>query len=420
MSFTISPERWRRDVGIVAAGRALSLLGDEVAVIALILRASDAPNGAAMVTALLLAAMTPALVLAPLSGLLVDRLPTRALVAVTSLIQAALCASLVLVDQPMAVLALVFGLNAAQTVVGPAWQALVPRLAPGDRLPSALSTMQAAAAVAGMLGPAIGGLLVGVAGVPAALAVDALSFLALTAAALLIRGDRRPDPAGEQGSTSREAVAGFGHLLREPVLCGLVVLIGSFVVALGAVNVAEVFLVTDVLGATALMYGLMGTVFAVGSLGGALLAPRLASDTDGDDRYLLKRVLLACVALSASIGLLAVAPSLAVVAVASLAIGVSNACLNIWVQLIVVGRTPDELRGRVFAALQAVGNGALMVALAVGGAAIGLIGVRELVGVAAAVSVAVVAALAPLLLRRRQPSTSSSPTAIVPGVTTSA
>jgi MFS family permease len=401
MSFIVFATGWRRDVGIVAGGRALSLLGDEVAIVALILHASDAPNAAFLVMLLLAAAMLPALLLAPISGLLVDRLPTRALVTVTSLSQAAICGALVVVEQPAVILLLVFALNAAQSVVGPAWQALLPRLVPPDRLPSALSALQASSAVAGMLGPALGGLLVGLSGVQTALVVDSLSFLALTAAALLVRGERRPAPSDAGQSMARESVAGFRHLRSEPVVAALVVLLSGFILVLGAVNVAEVFLVTDVLDASAAMYGLMGTLFAAGALAGALLAPRLHAETAPDpDRRLSQGVLIACLTVSFGIGLAACAPSLLVLGAASLVIGVGQASISIWAQVLVVRRTPDEIRGRVFAALQAAMNGAMMLALGAGGLALALTGPRVVVAVAAAAAALVILALAPVMLRQ--------------------
>jgi len=62
----------------------------------------------------------------------------------------------------------------------------------------------------------------------------------------------------------------------------------------------------------------------------------------------------------------------------------------------------------------------MMVALGVGGVALALTGARQVIAVAALAAIVVVLALAPVLLRRRQSMTSSSPTEMVPEPTTSA
>ena len=399
MSFTSSTApprllRWRRDLALISGGRAISLLGDEIAVIALLLRASDTPDAVVTVAALLIAATVPSILLAPLAGLLVDRLATKPLVAATCMAQAVVCLVLAGTTSSVVAVALVVVLNAGQTVVGPAWQALVPSVVPEERLAPALATVQTASAGAGMLGPALGGLLVGLGGASLALSVDAASFVVLAVAALLVSATRTVEPNDVSDGLRRQATAGLRLIASDGVLRSLVILIAAFVLALGAVNVAEVFLITDVLQASATAYGVVGACFAAGLLVGAVVARRTL-----DDERLVRRLLAATGLMVVGIASLGLSPNVAVAAAASVVVGIGNGMLNVHGQQLIIRRSPQAVLGRVFAALQAVVNAALLSALALGGVLLGLIDVRALVLSAAATTALALALSGPSLLR---------------------
>jgi len=403
MSFTPAV---RRDLTLVAAGRATSMLGDEVAVIALALWASHQGRGTLAVAALVMAATLPQLLAAPFAGLLVDRLPARRLIATVSSLQALVCLAVVPAigaDDLGAVLALVVALNVGQTIANPAWQALVPAIVAPEQISRALGTVQAATAGALLLGPALGGLLVGAVGTASALVVDAMSFAVLAVVALALRGDRRPAGTGER--TQGEMSAGIRLIGRDPVLRSVLVLVTALVLAAGAVNVAEIFLITGTLGAGPAVYGLVGALFAGGVMLGAVLAGKDRSVTSAGRTLVGVTISMAC-----SMVVLGLAPTLAVAALASMAVGVGNGMLNVLAQSIFVRRSPSDVLGRVFAALQGVIGAAMLVATGLGGMLLGALGVRPvIVGGGVLAVVALLGVSRPLLTARdTQPATSST------------
>ncbi len=390
MSFTSSA---RRDLALVATGRGLSLLGDEVAVLGLVLWASVRGEGPLPVTALVVAAALPQLLAAPLAGLLADRLPTRRLVVAVSVLQSLVVLALVAAvgsgSLPLVVLG-VLALNVGQAVANPAWQALVPTIAPGDDLPRALSVLQTVTAAAMLLGPAVGGLLVGGLGISAALVVDAVSFLALAAVGLALRVERRPEPEAAQEKGA--AWAGVQLVARTPLLRAMFVLLAATLLAVGAVNVAEVFLLTQRLGATAEVYGAIGALFALGLMVGAVAARRPLGVRAS------ARLLVGVLAwMSAALVVLGLAPSLAVAGAATFAVGIGNGLLNVLVQSIVVRRTPEPVLGRVFAALSALVGAGLIVATTAGGALLAVVDVRTVIVSCAVLSLVVIAAVGRVL-----------------------
>ena len=383
---------------IVAAGRAASVVGDQVALVVLMLWASQRGHGAGLVAALVVAAALPQLLIAPIAGLAADRLRVRRLVVVTALLQALLCvviAALLPGAAPAAIVALVALRATGQTFLSPAWQAWVPTLVPAQGLSAALSLIQTTAAGAALVGPLLGGALVGAVGAQWALMVDAAAFLAIGAAALLISTEpARTRGASEAVGTGGALTAGLRVVSADPVLRGFVALLATIVVALGAINVAEVFLVTEELGAGPAAYGAVGSVFALGLMGGARFARRNRTDER------LARLLVAATALMGVSGvLLGLAPGIVAAGLASFSLGLGNGALNVLGQTLTVRRTPQAMLGRVFAVVQSIVGAGSLVATAMGGLLLAMFAVREVVVASGAVTVLAVLVVGRMIIR---------------------
>src|ERR687896_1515529 len=84
----------RRDFLLIFVAFALSSLGDYVALITLTLRVEALTGSGWAVAALLLTGLVPPVVLAPVAGLLVDRLETVRVLVLAALLQAAVAVGL--------------------------------------------------------------------------------------------------------------------------------------------------------------------------------------------------------------------------------------------------------------------------------------------------------------------------------------
>lgn len=399
MSFTTSAPRsplWQhRDLRVAVLARALCLLGDEAAVVALVLRAHDGGEGGWLVAALFAAAALPAVLLAPWVGRLVDASSSRGLLVAAGLVQALLCCGLVVVSAPVALLALVAGLGVGQAVTAVTWQALLPHLVGPDRLAAALGLSQATSTAAAVLAPVLAGLLVGTAGPAPVLLVDAATFLALTAAGLLVRTTRRPgtDLAGHARARGR-ARDGALFLMQDKVLAPLVVALLAFILLAGSVNVVEVFLVRDSYGASSTWYGVLGAVFAVGLVLGSALAGRCVGTLS-----LVRADLAGVAALAAGLVLFGLVPGVALALPAALLAGTGNGAVNVATGALVMGRAADHLRGRVGAALSGSTNAAMLAALALGGVLAAVLEPRAVFLLGGGAALLVVALAAPPVLR---------------------
>jgi MFS family permease len=375
----------RRDLGIAVSARAVSLLGDEMAAIALVLRWQSHGGGAPQIALLLVAAMLPIVVLAPIAGRAADRYDSRLLLVTASLAQAAACAVLVFATAPVAVLALVAALAAGQAFTATTWQALLPAISGPADLTRAVGLAQAGTTVAGIAAPALAGVLTGAFGARIPLLVDTATFLAITVAALAVstrRGGAEPADSAPTG--------GFALLWRDPLLRVLVLLLALFITLGAMVNVVEVFLVRSTFGASAAWYGALGAVWGVGLFAGALAAGRLPQSR------LAFGAVIGTVGLSAGLLGYAVAPGIWWVLPASIIGGIANGAINVTGFALVALRSAETHRGRIMASVNAVACAAQLGAYALGGVVGGLLSPRAVFGLAGLTGL-----LAPALLGRR-------------------
>src|SRR5207249_5414008 len=120
---------------------------------------------------------------------------------------------------------LIYVLAALGSAVGafdlPARQALMPTLVPREHLPNAISLNTIMFQTASVVGPSIGGLLIATAGVGWAYAVNAVSFVFVAVALLMMRDlpKRAPSEAGSRDDVSwHAALEGLRFVFRSPII----------------------------------------------------------------------------------------------------------------------------------------------------------------------------------------------------------
>jgi MFS family permease len=371
----------RRDLLIALAGRLTSTFGDEVALVALTLRL-QADGARPYEVALLLAAGTvPLLLLARYVGRLVDRQDSRRLLVAAGLAAVATTAPLVVLHSVAAIVILVAVLGASQLLSATTWSALIPRVVGEDHVAEAISAMQSLNALVMVAAPAVGGVLAAAFGTGVPLALDLATFIALTAAAALVRTRRRPEPMRPDGP-AEQSHGGFTLLLRDQVLAPLTIGVALVVLLVGMVDVVLVFLVRDTLHASAAWYGAAQAAWMTGMVVGALGGGRLRTEA-GRTWVTLGGVGVVCAALAP----FAVAPSVWILMPLSILGGIANGYATVCFSTLLVTRTPEANRGRVNAAINAILGGAQGLSLLAGGALAVVLSPRAIYGVAGALGV---------------------------------
>jgi len=368
----------------------------------LTLHLQETTDSALAVAALFVALWAPVVVLAPVAGLLVDRLEARGVLLVASLGQAAIAAGLALaLDSVAAILVLAMLLGVGFAVAQPAEFSLVPLIGGDEALTEINGLVETARYVGMTAGPALGGLLAGLGGTEAAMLVNAGTFAAVALAALLLKTRRRPQPRATDAEPER-ARDGVIFLFRDRTLALAMTVVFVSLLFMTASVTAEVFFLREDLGVSDAVYGLVFAAWTVGMVAGALVVARRVPAS----AYVLG-VLLAVGVQGAGLGLPTVWLVVGFGAAMWFIGGLGHGTKNVLARTLIQQRVPDRLHGRAFAAYNGLRNGAELFALAGGGLLVAALGGRTTLALAGAIPV--VAALAGLALYVRQRGGAAAP-----------
>lgn len=175
-------------------------------------------------------------------------------------------------------LGLVIGTGLALNL--PAWNAILPDLVPRGLIASAVALNAASFNAARAIGPALGGILVAVYGAAAGFAFNALSYLAIIIA-LLVIGRQLEASAREAPQSMRSAIlTGLRFARFTPTFRGLIALVALFAVT-SAVVQAILPVQTTYLGGAELAFGILYGAMGAGALLGVVIRPRIGRWLEG-------------------------------------------------------------------------------------------------------------------------------------------
>lgn len=239
----------------------------------------------------------------------------------------------------------IYGLTALQAIAfafdGPARQALVPNLVPAKDLPNAFSMTSIAFQAGSILGPALTGFAIAFAGLAAVYYINAVSFLAVIFALILI-GDVPQKASIHSKAVSWETInEGIQFILNKPIILSTMLL--DFVATFFAsANTLMPIVARDILHVGVLEYGWLSAAQSVGAVLAALVISQIAEIRRQGPIFLGAVVVFGVATvlfgLSSSIVL-----AWCALAVSGAADSVSTIIRNTIRQL----QTPDHMRGRM-------------------------------------------------------------------------
>jgi len=350
--------------------RTISQIGDVAQFTTLALLLIALTGSGLGVSGAVLAEIAPVLLLAPLAGSLVDRLPRVRVMVAADLARVLLPAVLSVWHDNVAVAyAVAFGLSAGQVFFSPAAQSLLPAVVEDDELVAANSGIWTAAVTAQVLVAPVAAVMAVQVGFGAAFAVNSASF---ALSALVLRGLHEPArPTAVSVSSpfvhAREALT---VLTRVPLL--KVLAAGQFLAALsaGATSALLVVLAQERLGGGG-GYGLLVAAIGLGAGAGPLLLLKRIKDPRRPLFVFGPYAVRGVVDL-----VLAAVTALPLAAAALMVYGLSTSTGNVSFSSLVQSRVPDELRGRVFAGFDVVWQSGRLLSLLGGGLLADAVGIR--------------------------------------------
>lgn len=341
----VEPLRRDRDFRYLWMGQVVSGLGRQVTSIVLPYQLYVLTGTPLAIGALALVQVVPIMAFSLGGGVVADAVDRRRLLLVTQAglaTTSAALAGLAMMSAPpvLAIYAVAFVAAGLGAMDQPARSSAVPRLVPRERLPAALALGQLNFQAAGVVGPAIGGLVIATLGIAAGYAFDAITFGAAIGALLLIA------PIPPAHGAVRPSLAAIAEGLRFARRRRAI--LGTFAVDLNAMvfgmpTALFPVLALDVFRVGPAGFGLLAAAPAAGALVGAVLTGWV-----GRVRRTGRAVLWASAGWGVAItafGLCTFSFPLALVFLA--AAGAADVVTAVLRSAIVQLLTPDELRGRV-------------------------------------------------------------------------
>lgn len=274
---------WRhRDFLLLWGGQTVSDVGSAVTTLALPLLAVTVLRASTFEVSLINVLTSVAFLLIALpAGVLVDQVRKHGLMMWSDLARGLLLGSIPLA----AVLGHVtlWQLYLVATAAGTlsvffdvSYQSYVPVLLEGEQLVDANGKLGATNSFAGLVGPSLGGALVGLIGAAKAISADAVSFAVSALSLLLIRTpEPRPQRRAEHVTFRAAMHEGLSFVLRHPILRKIVACTGTANFFSSGTAAVEIVFLVRILHASTEVVGALFSLAAVGGVLGGLTAGRL-------------------------------------------------------------------------------------------------------------------------------------------------
>jgi DHA3 family tetracycline resistance protein-like MFS transporter len=381
-----------RDFRFLWAGMTVSLVGDGVFLVAIAWTAYSLWNTPAALSIVGIAMTVPTIACLLFGGVISDRLDRRRILLYADLSRAlvvGVLAALALADAltfaGLVVIVAAYGIGAAFFI--PAFESIVPAIVDPAELPQANALDQFVRPIAlRLVGPALGGALIGLVGVGSAFALDAGSFLVSAITVLGLRPAGVAQPAS--ASTIAAVTDGLRFVRSNVWLWGTLLSAAiAYLAFLGPTEALLPFVVKNTLHGSASELGLVFAAGGVGAVGAALVMGQR-----GQPRRDMTCIYVCWTVATLAVVGYGVARTVPQLMVACLAFNALEAAGTIMWSTVKQRHVPAGLLGRVSSLDWLISISLLPISFAITGPVAGLIGVRAtlvgagLVGAAATLS----------------------------------
>jgi MFS family permease len=363
----VDPAAGRRAVWRLAGARLASTGGSQAAQVALAYTVYEQTSSPAWVSASLVASVGVVGLFGPVSGRLSDRRDRRRVMVVAEVAGGVGWLLVLLAGSPLALVLAALAATAANAPFRAASSAAVPNLVGPDQLAWANSVMSTAFNTSLLVGPLVGGVLVGAVGPGSVFGLNAASFLISAVVIARLPGRfAEARPAADGIATPRTSWRRLAADRRRRRLFAVTTLAFA---AFGITLVADLPLV-DRFGGGSVAYALLTTLWGAGAVAGSVLAARLPR------RHEPTALVGGAAAMGLSLGALAVAPNLPLAIAVGVVGGAGDGVLFAPWYSMMQRRTPDTERGTAFAMADTLDQTAFVAGMVVAGALVETIGVQ--------------------------------------------
>ncbi|HHV57435.1 MAG TPA: MFS transporter [Firmicutes bacterium] len=391
-----------RNFRLFWSGQCVSLIGtwmQNVAQAWLVLQLTDSAFLLGLVAA---TQFVPMLVLSLFAGVIADRFPKRRLVLATQttmMLMAAILGTLTYlgVVRYWHVLLLALGLGLANTLDMPARQSFIIELVGREDLMNAIALNSSIFNAARVIGPAVGGLVMGWLGVAPCFFINAASFAAVIIGLLFIRvAEKKPAPRRREPVWADIAV-GINYARQTPAILEPLLLMAALSTFAMNFNVLVPTYAKHTLSLTESGYGFLMAALGIGAFAGAVMLAFISHR--GPQRALLVAGVGGITFFQSLLALTRWFPlAFLLLMLTGWSMITFTASVNTTIQL----ASLDELRGRIMSLYSLVFGGVIPFGSLFAGTIAGWIGAPAALAAGAAVGL-VLAVCVAALVRRRAP-----------------
>ncbi len=361
---------------LVWGGQSVSLIGSGISTVAIIWWVYIETGSTVILATVALASAIPRVAAGPLAGAYVDRWDRRRIMmsldAVSGIAVIIVATSIFwgLLDVwHLYVLGVILGL--ATIFHATSLLASVPNIVHQEQLSRANSLMQVSHSASGVIGPAVGGVLIVLLGVGPTLWIDGATFLFAAATLLIVRF---PSPRSTSQKGVLEDVAfGFRFLRRSPALLTMLMLF-----AVANFFLVPLWILLPVVASGTLGLGSEGFGFLLAGLEAGVLAGGLVFATVRLRRGFGRNVVVALVMVGLGYVLFGLSNLFLLSIVGLATIGLAASLAGVSSSTVFQREVPLDLQGRVFSARVVLAQGLQPVSLATVGVLAEIVGVQPL------------------------------------------
>lgn len=365
------------------SGFTISSVGDALTRVALTWLVFEETKSAQALGILTIAYTAPILVGGLIAGPLLDRFSPRRVMLTDNLIRGLVFALIPILHflnrlelWHIYLFAAVYGFLMMISLAG--GPTLIPSIVRQDQLDTANALETLSYTLSGLIGPPLAGLLIAWLGATNVIIFDALSY-SIFAFALFSVSVRESERASNEKAGSAYGIMEAVRLMtRNTVILATTLMFMSANIGLGAMTVFLPIVSNQIAEDSSQVFGLLLGAMALGEVISAWLAGSLAINIK-----LVKRIALAQILSGLSLLFLLAGSVFGFVAIGLFLLGFFSAPLTIWAQTLRMQVIPPDLRGRTFALLRTLMQGATPLGGALAGLLLPIWGIQAMVGVSA-------------------------------------
>ncbi|MBY9068091.1 MFS transporter [Hyphomonas sp. WL0036] len=221
----------------------------------------------------------PIMILSLISGAVADNFPRRTVMLMAQVYMFAVSALLCLSAfmgwlNPWMLLVFTFLIGCGTALNAPSWQATVGDIVPRNTIAAAVAMNSLGFNIARTAGPALGGAIVAAAGAAAAFAVNVFSYLGIIYVLLAWKPEKPLKPTLKEDLRTAMA-AGVRYVSMSPPIRKVMARAALFGIAASAVLSLLPLVARELLGGSAITFGMLSGAFGIGAVIGALSNARL-------------------------------------------------------------------------------------------------------------------------------------------------